>query len=248
MPRIARSPSGQVRDFGFVAIFVTATWRHVSETSSLFRRSALAIAFILSATVSVTAHAETIKIVAFGDSGVFGSGRGRTSGGVAVAEAYPAKLERALRAAGWDVSVSNLGVPGATAHDATYWIGWIPAGTRLTIVQFGGNDRNLRHASEADIAHSLGEIIRRVHAMGSLAMLVRTWRPSDAAAYAEVQQAADSFVTWYSDVHYQNGPLRPDYDSGDGSHLNAAGTDVIVAHAVPDVERLLLKNGLRPGQ
>jgi acyl-CoA thioesterase-1 len=78
--------------------------------------AAFAIALVLSAAASATAGAETINIVAFGDSGVFGSGQGRTPGGVSVAEAYPAKLERTLRARGWDVAVSNQGVRGATAR------------------------------------------------------------------------------------------------------------------------------------
>ena len=52
-------------------------------------------------------------------------------------------------------------------------------------------------------------------------------------------------LTWYFDVYYE-GKLRPEYDSGDHAHLNAAGTDVIVARAVPDVERQLMRLGSRP--
>jgi acyl-CoA thioesterase-1 len=208
--------------------------------------AALAIALLLSAAGSATAGAETINIVAFGDSGVFGSGQGRTPGGVPVAEAYPGKLERALRARGWDVSVSNQGVRGATARNAVYTIDQsIPPLTKLTIIQFGSNDRNLLFASAGDIAQSLQEIIRRVRAKGSVVILVRQWPQSDAAAFAGVEQSADSLVTWYSDVHYDE-KLRPEYDSGDHAHLNAAGTDVIVARAVPDVERLLMRLGARP--
>ena len=208
--------------------------------------AAFAIALVLSAAASATAGAETINIVAFGDSGVFGSGQGRTPGGVSVAEAYPAKLERALRARGWDVAISNQGVRGATVRNAVYTVDRsIPPRTKLTIVQFGNNDRNLLFASADDIAHSLDEIIRRVRAKGSAAILVREWPPSDAAAFAAVEQSADSFVTWYSDV-YDGGKLRQEYDSGDHAHLNAAGTDVIVARAVPDVERLLMRLGSRP--
>jgi acyl-CoA thioesterase-1 len=130
----------------------------------------------------------TINIIAFGDSGVFGSGQGRTPGGVPVAEAYPAKLERALRARGWDVSVSNKGVRGATARNAVYTIDLrIPPLTKLTIIQFGGNDRNLLFASAGNIAQSLEEIIRRVRAKGSAVILVRQWPPSDAAAFAAVE-------------------------------------------------------------
>ena len=210
-------------------------------------RTALAIALVLSAVASADARAETINIVAFGDSAVFGSGQGRTSGGVPAAEAYPAKLERALRAKGWDVLVSNQGVLGGTARDAVYNIdSRIPPLTKLTIIQFGWNDRFLLDASAGDIARSLAEIIRRVRAKGSAVILVRQWLPGDDVAFAAVQQSADSFVNWYSDDLYYNGKLRPEYDSGDHVHLNAAGTDVIVARAVPDVERLLMQIGSRP--
>ena len=166
--------------------------------------AALAIALVLSAAAWAAAGAETINIVAFGDSGVFGSGQGRTPGGVPVAEAYPAKLERALRARGWDVSVSNQGVRGGTARNAVYTIDLrIPPLAKLTIIQFGSNDRNLLLASDGDIAHSLEEIIRRVRAKGSAVILVRQWPPSDAGVFAAVEQSSDSFVTWYSDVYYE---------------------------------------------
>ena len=206
----------------------------------------VAIALLLSAAAAAAGPAETINIVAFGDSGVLGSGQRRTPGGVPAAEAYPAKLERALRARGWDVTVSNQGVRGATAHNAVYAVDRsIPPLTKLAIIQFGSNDRNLLFASAGDIAHSLEEIIRRVRAKGSAVILVRQWPPSDAGAFSAVEQSADSLVTWYSDV-YDEGKLRPEYDSGDHAHLNAAGTDVIVARAVPDVERLLMRVGSRP--
>ena len=208
--------------------------------------AALAIALVLSAAASAPAGAEKINIVAFGDSGVFGSGQGKTHGGVPVEEAYPAKLERALRARGWDLSVSNQGVRGATARNAVYTVDRsIPPLTKLTIIQFGNNDRNLLFASADDIAHSLEEIIRRARAKRSAVMLVKEWPASDAAAFAAAEQSADSFVTWYSDV-YDGERLRPEYDSGDHAHLNAAGTDVIVARAVPDVEHLLMRLGSRP--
>jgi hypothetical protein len=77
--------------------------------------------------------------------------------------------------------------------------------------------------SASDIAHSLEEIIRRVHAKGSVVILVRQWPPSDEAAFAAVERKADSSVTWYSDVYYE-GRLRPEYDSGDRAHLNAVRT------------------------
>ena len=197
--------------------------------------------------------AETINIVALGNSNTYGSGpgMGRTPGGVPMAEAYPAKLERALRARGWDVSVSNQGVAGQSARDAVYSLDRrIPVGTKLTIIELGLNDRNWRNASPSDIASSLAEIIRRVRAKGSAIILVRQWPQSDEATFAAVQQSADAVVNWWSSDLYNNdghGP-RPEYDPGDHSHLNAAGTDVVVSHALPDMERVLTQMGLRPNR
>jgi acyl-CoA thioesterase-1 len=192
--------------------------------------------------------AETIKIVALGDSNTWGTGQGPTAGGVPATEAYPAKLERALRARGWDVSVSNQGAAGHTARDAIYNLDLrVPPGTRITIIELGLNDRNLLAASPSDIANSLAEVIRRVRAKGSVIVLVRYWAQND-AAFAAVQQSADAVVNWCTSDLYPNGHVRPEYDPGDHAHLNAAGTDVVVRNALPDMERVLTQMGFRPNR
>ena len=225
-----------------------------SSSSSLLRevmRHSLAI-LILAFSMSTGANrlcAETINIVALGDSNTFGTGQGNTPGGVPMAEAYPAKMERALRARGWDVSVSNQGAAGQTARDAVYSLDRrIPAGTKLTIIELGLNDRNFLGASPSDIASSLAEIIRRVRAKGSAIILVRMWWQRDDAAFAAVQQSTDAVVNWWSSDLWPGGLVRPEYDSGDHSHLNAAGTDVIVSRALPDMERVLTQIGFRPNR
>lgn len=212
-------------------------------------RYLLAVALVVSVSIgSGQPRAATISIVAFGDSNVYGSRQGNTAAGVPVSEAYPAKIERALRARGWDVSISNQGILGGTARDSVYNLDLrVPPNTKLTIVQFGDNDRMLLGASPADIAISLGEIIRRVRAKGSAVIVVQEWPASDAAAFSAIQESADAVVTWYSGL-YPGGKLRPEYAAGDGAHLNAAGTDVIVARAVPDIERALQKIGFRPNR
>jgi acyl-CoA thioesterase I len=219
-------------------------WRKITHNRTIF-----VIAVVLLTTAMAGAHAETIQIVAFGDSGVFGSGQGRTHGGVPVTEAYPAKLERALRARGWNVSVSNQGIPGMMTGNALYYLDRsVPPLTKITIVQLGSNDRGLHGVLAGTIASNLAEIIGRLHAKGSSVILVRQWPLSDTASYAVASQSADVRAEWYAGTHSDNGSLRSEYNSGDGSHLNAAGTDLIVARAVPDVERLLLKLGFRPAR
>jgi len=203
-------------------------------------RHALAI-LILAFSISVGANrlcAETINIVALGDSNTYGTGQGRTPGGVPVAEAYPAKLERALRARGWNVSVSNQGMAGNTARGAVGALDrTIAPGTKLTIVELGLNDRNFHDASPPDIARNLTEIIRRIHAKGSAVIVIRHWPPND-DAFAEVQRSADIVISWYSSLYIGSSP-RSEYDSGDHSHVNA------VSLVLPDVERVLQQLGSR---
>jgi acyl-CoA thioesterase I len=245
-----------------------------SSSSSLLgeiMRHVLAI-LILVFSMSIGANplcAETINIVAFGASNTLGMGWGRAPGGVPVAEAYPAKLERALRARGWYVSVSNQGVAGDTARDAIYSLDRrIPSGTKLTIVDLGIADRNSLGASPPEIASSLAEVIRRIRAKGSAIILVKQWPHREDAIFAAVQQSADAVVGWIyeyglfwvpdlpeyasgntaGDVIVTPARLRPEYDSGDHSHVNAAGTDVIVSRALPDMERVLTQIGFRPNR
>jgi acyl-CoA thioesterase-1 len=205
---------------------------------------------VLMASIALgNAAADTIKIVAFGDSGTQGSGRAHRSGqtgGVPRTEAWPAKLESALRAKGWDVSVANQGTAGQTARDAVSYVDMrVPTGTNLTIVWYGGNDI-WAGRSQADIAASLSEIVAKVRAKGSIVVLVTC---SGDPASSAVRQSADASVCWTQGMRtpIPGGPL-PQYDSGDGEHFNAAGNDAIVARAVPDIERLLMQHGFRPRQ
>lgn len=69
-------------------------------------------------------------------------GASNTSGwGVGVAAAYPARLEALLRACGFDVQVSNAGMPFETTNGMLARIDRdVPDGTRAVIIQPGGND------------------------------------------------------------------------------------------------------------
>jgi acyl-CoA thioesterase-1 len=196
------------------------------------------------------AVAQAIKIVAFGDSATIGSGRAHVSGlsiGVPVSEAYPAKLETALCAKGWNVTVSNQGVPGQTAGAAVYTVDLrVLAGTNLAIVRFGGNDR-FAERSPTEIAASLSAIVTKIHAKGSAIILARSWPRTDEAAFAGLAPSVDAYVNWWAGF-VVNGKMLPQYDSGDGEHINAMATDIVVARAVPDVERVLTTYGFKPNR
>ncbi len=111
------------------------------------------LAFLLGAGV---AQGATI-IVALGASNTYGRG-------VARGEAYPAQLEALLRAKGHNVRVINAGINGNTTGAMLQRLGSVPAGTRVVILQPGGNDR--RKGSEDARAGNVATIEAKLRARG----------------------------------------------------------------------------------
>jgi acyl-CoA thioesterase I len=85
---------------------------------------------VLSATAAV---AQPIKIVAFGGSSTYGQG-------VEHYDAYPAKLEKALRAKGYNVVVTNAGVSGDKTADGLRRLDRAVPDSQIVIVEYGIND------------------------------------------------------------------------------------------------------------
>lgn len=104
----------------------------------IIRAAVCLVAFMLPA---AAVQAASVQIVALGASNTYGHGRGRTNGGVEPSQAYPAQLETMLRARGVDAHVTNAGVPGDTTGGMLARLGSaVPDGTRIVILQPGGND------------------------------------------------------------------------------------------------------------
>lgn len=208
--------------------------------------------FVLAATLcflwlaAAWAHAQQIRIVAFGDSGVFGSGRSSAtgmSGGVPLSQAFPALIERNLRMRGWDVKVTNKGVPGDLASRALARVDRdIPAGTHLTLVFIGGNDLRQRASPDA-VNADRRRIVAAIVAKGSRAILIVSGPPPqanpDIVLWKAVPWAAG---LWDPRTFYP----APQFDSGDREHLNAQGNELIAERAVPDIEEFLRNMGFQP--
>lgn len=105
-------------------------------------------------------------IVALGASNTEGRGRGRFNGGVNRGEAYPAQLEAMLRASGIRASVRNAGIAGDTTGGMLARLDRaVPKGTKVVILQPGGNDAR-RGIDEGAAAANVAEIRRRLEARG----------------------------------------------------------------------------------
>lgn len=176
--------------------------------------------------------------MAFGDSLTTGFGLPRP-------DSFAAKLEAALKAKGYDVSVTNAGVSGDTTGAGLARLDWsVPKGTDAVIVELGAND--MLRGLDPDIPRkNLTEILTRLKAR-DLPVLLAGMRAAPNLG-ADYQRRFDPIFPELAarfDV-----PLYPFFLEGvagdrglnqpDGLHPTAAGIDRIVAAILPSVEQLL---------
>jgi acyl-CoA thioesterase-1 len=111
------------------------------------------LSFVAAAALQLGA-AQAATVVALGASNTAGKG-------VSSEQAYPAQLEALLRGRGLDVRVVNAGVNGDTTGGMMARLeGAVPKGTKVVILQPGGND-----ARKGGADHT-GEIKARLAHMG----------------------------------------------------------------------------------
>jgi acyl-CoA thioesterase I len=179
-----------------------------------------------------------VRIVALGDSLTAGLG-------VPADQAFPAKLEQALRAKGLAVEVTNAGVSGDTASSGLARLDWsIPEGTDAVIVELGANDM-LRGIDPKITRHALEGIVRRL-ADRRVAVLLAGMR----AAPNLGPDFGRDFEAIYSELAARNDLLlypffldgvagEAELNQRDSLHPTVAGVDAIVARILPKVEELV---------
>ena len=116
------------------------------------------------------AHAQ---VVAFGASNT--AGTGPSGGGVMQSEAYPAQLEKLLRARGLGVTVKNAGVPGiTTAMMLSSLDSAVDSGTKVVILNPGvPNDIRLG-GTAAGAQRNVAEMSARLRARGIKVIVLNT--------------------------------------------------------------------------
>ncbi len=179
-----------------------------------------------------------ITLVAFGDSLTAGLG-------VAPDKAFPAQLEKALKARGYRVRVVNAGVSGDTTAAGLARLDWaIPQDADAVIVQLGANDA-LRGLLPARARANLDAILSRLKQKGVAVLLAGMLAPRNLGP--DYVRAFDAIYAALAEKH--GVPRYPFFLEGvagdsalnqpDGLHPNAEGVAVIVENIRPAVEALL---------
>ncbi len=186
------------------------------------------------------AQTRPLRIAALGDSLTAGYGLPQNA-------AFPAVLERALKARGHNIEIVNAGVSGDTASGGLDRLDWsVPDGTDGVILELGANDM-FRGLDPAATQRSLETIVTRLKARGIPVLL--------AGMYASRNLGADyvqRFEAIYRDIAGRHGlVLYPFFLEGvagqrqlnlpDGIHPTAKGIETIVERILPTVESFLAR-------
>jgi acyl-CoA thioesterase I len=190
------------------------------------------------AQTSAAIEARPVKMVVLGDSLSAGFG-------LSGSDAFPAKLQKALKAKGIEVDMINAGVSGDTSSGGRDRLDWsVPEGTQAVIVELGANDA-LRGTDPAVTRAALTDIVTRLKTRGIAVLLCGMLAPPN---YGSDYSAR--FNTIYPDLAKSFGvPLYPFFLEGvasdarlnqaDGLHPTAAGVDVVVENILPTVQAFL---------
>ncbi len=188
--------------------------------------------------------ATPIRILAFGDSLTAGYN-------LPPANAFPVRLEAALRAKGYQVQVLNAGVSGDTSAGGRSRLDWALADRPdYAIVELGANDA-LRGVDPKVTYANLDAILSTLEQRQVKTLLAGMYAPRNLGA--PYVQSFDAIFPRLQAAHrvplypfFLDGvALHPELTLADGMHPNAAGVDIMVAGILPQVERLL---GPPPGR
>jgi acyl-CoA thioesterase-1 len=149
--------------------------------------------------LAAPAAAAEVTIVALGASNTYGKG-------VARGEDYPSQLQAMLRARGHAARVINAGINGDTTGGMASRLDTaVPAGTRVVILQPGGNDR--RKGEAAGREGNISAIVARLNARGIKVVML------------------DRLLAGMS----------PHLRQPDGKHFTAEGHRALAARILPEV-------------
>lgn len=184
------------------------------------------------------AHSATTRIVALGDSLTAGYGLPKD-------DAFPRKLEAALKRKGHDVVIENAGVSGDTTTGGRQRLDWaLSNDPELVIVELGANDA-LRGVDPAITEKNLDAILKELDKRGTTVVLAGMQAPRNFGP--EYAREFDSIYPRLAKKHnvllypffLEGVALKPELNQSDGIHPTAKGVDIIVERILPTVEKAL---------
>lgn len=168
----------------------------------MFQR--LSLLFLLFVCSGVTTLPASAQVVSLGASNT-------AAHSVSAQESYPAQLEAMLRARGYTGRVSNEGISGDTTYGMLSRLdSAVPVGTRVVILQPGGNDT--RRGIENQRAARIAQIVERLKTRQITVIMLE-----DQMLVALIRQGYGS----------------------DGTHLTAEGYRLLAAQLVPEIASAL---------
>jgi acyl-CoA thioesterase-1 len=219
-----------------------AASRDRQDQAGYGRRTAIVnglAAAMLAVTVFGARAQERRRLLVLGDSLTAGYGLPKN-------QAFPARLEAALRAAGVDVNVIDAGVSGDTSAGGLARLDWALGNPSpgYAIVELGAND-GLRGLPPAAMEQNLDAIVTRLKDRGVRVLLTGMRAPPNLGRdyVAEYEAVFPRLARKHETVLYpfflDGIATDPALNQGDGLHPNAAGVDEIVRRILPAVRQLL---------
>jgi len=178
---------------------------------------------------------QAIRILAFGDSLTQGYG-------VPPGMDFPAKLQAALKAKGFNVTVINAGVSGDTSAGGLARLDWslgdANSAPDAAIVELGAND-GLRGLAPAEMEKNLDAILAKLKARNIAVLLAGMKAPRNFGADYAVQfdavfpRLAKKYKVLFYPFFLEGVALDRTLVQPDGLHPNPRGVDVVVKNIMP---------------
>ena len=189
-----------------------------------------------------TSTESALTIVAVGDSLTAGQG-------VEESEAYPALVEKALRAGGHDVKVVNAGVSGETTSGTLSRLDWVlTLDPDIVILETGAND-GLRGIDTTLVRNNLRQIIELLQQKGIIVVLAgmkMVWNlgPGYTSEFNRIypELAAEKELI-FMPFFLEGVATRREFNQEDGLHPNPAGYRIIAETILPYVEEAVAAAG-----
>jgi acyl-CoA thioesterase-1 len=203
------------------------------------RRSFLGALAISAAFVPRARAAGPVRILAFGDSLTAGYGLDD------LRQAFPAQLERALRAKNYDVTVIQGGISGDTTTGGVNRLDWsLGAKPDAVILELGAND-GLRAVDPQLTENNLRIMVTRIQKAGIPVLLTGMLAPPNLGReYGQRYKqsfekvAKETGVLFYP-FFLEEVAAVPDLNQADGLHPTPEGVAVVVKNILPSVEKLI---------